>query len=97
MNGDEGRKRIIKQTRRAILDVLNLSRPVQLTYETISGALPTTDEHYVRRDLDYLIKAGYVIWVNPRVNAPWDGRLFELSKEGVDIADRMNTDPALEP
>lgn len=97
MNEQEARVAIIKQTRRSILDTLNATRPACLSYETLCGVFVELDEHYVRRDLEYLVSKGYVEWVNPRRNAPWKERSYGLTSDGMEIADKINTDPALEP
>ena len=94
---DEIRAAQIKQTRRGILDVLNMSYPVSLAFETIVGAFVDIEEHYLRRDLTYLCDAGYVMWLNPLKNAPWKGRIYKLTPRGEEIASRINTDPALTP
>ena len=90
-------QQVKKQTRRGLLDALNLARPARLTFETLCGVFITTPNTFIRRDLDYLVTAGYVRWVNSRANAPWEGRVFELTKTGIELADRLITDPALEP
>lgn len=87
----------IKQIRRGILDLLNLTYPQDLTYETICGAFVNIDAHYIRRDLSYLEEKGYIEWCNRRPNAPWRKRRYQLTASGVEIADKINTDPALSP
>jgi len=96
-NTDDVRRALVKQVRRGIIDLLNLAYPAALDYDTICGSFVDTDEHYIKRDLSYLVEAGYLTWVNKESNAPWAGRKFRLTTEGVDLALKINTDPAISP
>ena len=87
----------IKQQRRAIIDTLNIVYPDDAAYEVICGAFIEVEEHFIRRDLAYLIDKQYVAWVNPRRHAIWKGRHYKLTAKGTEIAQKIETDPALEP
>ena len=60
---------IVKQTRRGIIDALNMAYPAALDYETICACFLDLDERYIQRDLEYLIGRGFVEWPNARPNA----------------------------
>lgn len=96
-NAQAARAAQIKQTRRGILDALNMVYPGHLTFETICGVFVELEEHYIRRDLQYLCEKNYTQWVNPSRNAAWAMRRYKLTPAGLEVADRINTDPALEP
>lgn len=96
---DRNRARIIKQTRRAILDALKQVYDLPLTFESLCEVLlylNVADED-VAKDVAYLIDKGYVRWVNQAERPPWKRRLYTLTAAGVETADKINRDPALEP
>ncbi len=94
---EEIRAKQIKAARRALLDTLNIAYPGDLTFEDLCEVLPDVCEHYLQRDLMYLIEKGYVVWINARNNAGWPGRRFRLTAAGEEIAQKINVDPALAP
>lgn len=87
----------IKAVRRHILDVLKMAYPGELTFADICAVLPLVEEFYLRRDAEYLCDKGYVVWRNETRNMSYEKRSFKLTAKGMEIADRINTDPALEP
>ena len=88
---------IIKETRRGILDTLAMAYPAALTYETLCGVFVETEGRNLKRDLTYLIEKGYVAWSNCVTRMPWTERSYRLTPAGLDIAQKINTDPSLEP
>ena len=88
---------IAKQTRRGIIDLLNLAYPAALDFEAICSNFLDLDAHYIQRDMVYFIQRNMVEWVNERPNLPWAARRFRLTARGVDEALRINTDPAITP
>jgi hypothetical protein len=73
------------------------------SFPAICGALShleLPDEECVKRDLVYLCEKRYVIWANsPRRYdlMAWPDRMFKLTAAGNEVAERIETDPALEP
>lgn len=92
----EIRELIIKRTRRDLLDVLKMLYPATADFETLALALAEIEERHLKVDLSYLVDKGYVQWVNKARNAGWRKREFRLTATGVETADRINKDPALE-
>lgn len=99
MNEQQMRAAQIRQTRRGILDTLNLAYPATLAFGTILEALLPleVEEGYAKKDMAYLVDAGYVKRTDADGQVPWARRVFKLTKQGKDIADRLVTDEALEP
>ena len=93
----EARTLLIKQTRRDILTTLKMFYPASATFETLRLTLPTVEEDHLRKDISYLIAKGYVSWLNERSNAAWSTREYGLTAAGVETADGIEKDPALEP
>lgn len=96
MNQDAANASMIKKARRALLDALLLFE-VAADYRSIRNALPTIDNVHVRRDIKYLIDKGYVRRVNERPNQNEDDREYVLTAAGMERAQRIIVDPALEP
>ena len=90
------RELIIKKTRRDLLTTLKMFYPAEVDSCTLALTLPTVEEHHLKVDLSYLIDKGYVSWVNKTPNMGWSKREFRLTATGVETADRINKDPALE-
>jgi hypothetical protein len=97
MDAERVRVAQIKQIRRDVIASLNMAFPGELSYEDLCNVLPLVEEHYIQRDVQYFIDRGYVTWINSRPNAPWKGRRLRLTDKGVDVAIKVNVDPALEP
>ena len=97
VTNDEARTLLIKQTRRDILTTLKMFYPACSTFETLRLTLPTVEEDHLRKDVSYLIAKRYVQWINERANAPWATREYTLTAVGVEKADGIDKDPALEP
>ena len=97
----EARAAMIKQTRREILKVLNTMYQIgPFAFDSVCGALThlvLPDDECVKRDLTYLIEKGYVRWTNERAMMPWGKRVYKLTARGNEIAESIETDPALEP
>jgi len=101
MNTDDARPAMIKQTRREILTVLNIMYHIgPFSFQSICSGLAhleLPDDACVQRDLTYLCEKGYVAWTNQRVMMPWNRRMYRLTAQGNEMAERIDTDPALEP
>lgn len=101
MNADDARAAMIKQTRREILAVLNVMYHIgPFSFPAICGGLAhleLPDDQCVQRDLTYLCEKGYVVWTNERAMMPWKDRMYRLTAEGNEMAERIDRDPALEP
>lgn len=94
---DGTRASIIKKGRRDLLGSLRMYYPVEAEYTDLALTVPTVEEPHFRVDLSYLIDKGYLLWTNRKPNAIWQGREYLLTAKGVEVADRILTDPALEP
>ena len=101
MDDDHARAAMIKQCRREILRALNVMLHIgPLSFEGVCGALlelQLPDNECVKRDLVYLIEKRYVRWTNEAQYMPWKDRLFALTAAGSEQADKIGSDPALEP
>lgn len=89
--------RLIKQIRRGIIRTLHMVYGSSFDFPSIASTLPNAEEDHLKRDLTYLIDKGYVVWSNEARNLGWERRTFRLTAKGVEIADRIVTDSALEP
>lgn len=96
VNEEEIRVLLIKQTRRDLLTTLKMVYPGDATFEMLGLTMPTVETHHLRVDLSYLIAKKYVEWVNEQPNMAWRKREYRLTADGVETADRINKDPALE-
>ena len=97
VNEAEIRALVIKESRWKLLATLRLFYPGTATFHTLCLTLPTVELRHMRVDLSYLIAKGYVEWVTGRPNMPWNTRDFRLTATGVETADRINEDSALQP
>lgn len=95
MDREQAQVRLIKIARRAMLDAM-LQYGVVVNYRSIRRVLPTTDAAHVRRDLAYLIGKGYIVRVNIAPNQDEDDREYVITSLGMEVAQRINVDPALE-
>ncbi|MFQ5489748.1 MAG: hypothetical protein ACE5GE_03405 [Phycisphaerae bacterium] len=96
----------IKRVRNEVLVALKMLYPAPLQAEQLFRSLlcvfPTLEWDHFRRDLAYLVEKGYlrriVAGSEPdRSLTPWRKRWFRLTPEGLEVADHVVTDPALEP
>lgn len=97
VNEDDVRALLIKKSRRDLLTTLKMFYPAEVDFETLRLTLPTVEDQHLRTDLSYLIDKGYATWTNEQANMPWKTREFRLTASGVETADRINRDAALEP
>jgi hypothetical protein len=101
MDDGQARAAMIKQCRRQVLSALNVMLHIgPLSFEGLCGALldlQLPDNECVKRDLVYLIEKGYVKWTNEAQFMPWKDRMFALTAAGSEQADKIASDPALEP
>lgn len=102
-NGKNGRE--TKRIRNEILVALKVVYPAALQAETLLRSLlvvfPTLEFEQLKRDLHYLCQKNYIdrALVPPTGEAeltPWRARWFRLTTQGVELADRCISDPALE-
>ena len=101
IDAEQARAMAIKQARRELLCVLNTMYHIgPLSFPAICGALvhlELPDDECVKRDLIYLCEKGYVMWTNRRALQPWEQRMYRITAPGNEMAERIDTDPALEP
>ena len=101
MDATQARAAAIKQTRREILSNLSMMYHVApFAFPALCNSLAhldLPDEECVKRDLIYLVEKGYVRWTNETPMLRWSQRLYRLTARGSEIADRIGSDPALEP
>lgn len=92
----------IKQMRQFILSNLNRVYPTPLQVRTLFKVLTGFDEHYdkslLAKDLSYLKQKGYIEHVDDQIGGSptFEDKFIGLTADGKDIADRTQTDPALE-
>jgi len=87
----------IKQTRRSILDALKQTYPADLSLLSLRYVLAEIEEHYLRQDVQYLLDKGLLTRTDAKRGALWDDRRFKLTARGVETADQITVDPALDP
>ena len=96
----------IKSIRNEAVVALKLLYPAALQAEqlmrSLLGLFPTLEWDYFRRDLAYLCEKGYLqrVVADTEPDArltPWRQRWFRLTSRGVELADHVIADPALEP
>ena len=97
MNENQIQAAQVKRIRRNILDALNMAYPGTLSFEDLCTVLPTVESHYLHRDVAYLVEKGYVRWINQQRNASMRDGEFRLTAAGTEIAQKINTDPAISP
>jgi hypothetical protein len=92
----------IKVMRRFILTNLNRVYPTPLRVGALYNVVIAFDEHYdlelLKKDLTYLKQKEYVRFVDEAIGGAgrFDDKYISLTAEGKEIADRTQTDPALE-
>lgn len=91
-----------KQTRVLILDSLNRLYPTPLQVETLYRVMCGFDENYdfelLQKDITYLKQKGYLEYIDDKIGGAgsFRKRCVGLTAEGKEIADRTQTDNALE-
>lgn len=95
LNDEEFRVLVIQKTRRDLLTTLKMWYPSSPSFREIRLTLPEIEDRYLRVDLSYLCDKSYVAWVNEAPNMEWSRREFKLTAKGVEVADRIENDPAL--
>lgn len=105
-NGRSSRQ--IKRFRNEMLVALKMLYPAPLQAEqlfrSLLGIFPTLEWHAFRRDLSYLCEKGYLQRVVADTEAeagsarltPWRKRWFRLTSSGLEVADHVVNDPALD-
>jgi len=93
---EQMREVLIKKSRRDLLVTLKMVYPGALDYRSIRLVTPDVDDHYLEIDLAYLVDKGYVRRENAQPNQRRDDREWKLTALGVETADRINRDPAIE-
>ena len=95
----------IVRVRNEILVALRMIYPAALQAEQLLRSLlsvfPTLEWQHFRRDLCYLVEKGYLQRVvaasEPHSRlTPWRRRWFRITAGGLEVADRLISDPALE-
>lgn len=95
----------LKRIRNEILMVLKMLYPAALQAGQLLRSLltlfPTLEWDALRRDLAYLTEKGYVQRIvsdteNDEKLTPWRRRWFRVTPRGLEIAERLMGDPALE-
>lgn len=95
----------IKRVRTEVLVALKLLYPNSIQAEsllrTLLGPFPTLEWAHLRRDLAYLCEKHYLERVVSGSEAdecttPWRRRWFKLTTTGMEVADRLIGDPALD-
>lgn len=101
MNGRTDAMRI-KQQRRQLLTNLELfyPTPVRLDslYRTVCHIDPTYDWPLYRKDVYYLKDKGYIDFIDDSIGgmSAFEKKVVRLTAAGKEIAERTQTDPALE-
>jgi len=92
----------IKQVRIFILKNLNRVYPTPLQVRRMFRVIVGFDEHYdkllLAKDLNYLKQKGYIEYVDEYIGGAdtFEEKFVGLTAEGKEIAERTQTDPALE-
>ena len=91
----------IKQVRKIILSNLNMMYPsgmqMDSLYRTVLPVNLAYDEGLFEKDICYLKEKGYIEFVDDRIGGlPFKKKVVKLTAEGKEIADRTQTDKALE-
>ena len=102
-NGKTGQ--YIKRVRNEVLVALKMLYPAPLQADQLFRSLlcvfPTLEWATFHRDLIYLTEKGYLCRVVSRVErdrrlTPWRKRWFRMTTSGLEVADHLVTDPALD-
>lgn len=92
----------IQQIRRLILESLNMMYPTALrteqVYRVCISVDPSYEWHLFEKDIFYLKEKKYLAFVDDQIglHPPLNKKTAKLTVKGKDIADRTQTDPALE-
>jgi len=92
----------IKQMRLLILSNLNRLYPSPLQVRSLYRVMCGFDENYdlslLQKDLYYLKQKGFVEFIDDKIGGAgkFEDKCIRLTAEGKEIADRVQTDPALE-
>ncbi len=92
----------IKQMRLLILSNLNRLYPSPLQVRSLYRVICGFDENYdlslLQKDLFYFKQKGYIEFIDDRLGGAdsYEDKCLRLTAEGKEIADRVQTDPALE-
>jgi len=92
----------IKQIRKMILGNLNILYPTAMRldslFRTLIGIDPTYDDSLFAKDITYLQEKGYLEFVDDKIGGAGEfkKKVTKLTPEGKEIAERTQTDPALE-
>ena len=92
----------IKQMRIFILENLNRVYPTPLQMRTLFKVIVGFDENYdkslLAKDLSYLKQKKYIVFVDDAIGGALivENKFVGLTAEGKEIAERTQTDPALE-
>ncbi len=96
----------IVRVRHELLVALKLLYPAALQadqlFRSLLSVFPTLEWHWFRRDLCYLSEKGYLQRVvaaserDGRLTA-WRKRWFRITALGMEVADRLIDDPAMDP
>ena len=97
VNEAEVRALIIKDSRWKLLETLKLFYPASMSFRTLCLTLPAVELRHMKVDVTYLCDKGYARWNNQRPNMPWDAREYRLTASGVEAADFITNDPAVQP
>lgn len=93
---------MIKNARRKIVHAFNIAHiqgeySTALSGEMLCGLFPEMEADYIRSDIFYFVKKGFLVRVNVRPNQSFAQMEFELTALGKEQADQISRDPALEP
>ncbi len=100
--------RFIKRVRNEVLVALKMLYPAPLQAEQLFRSLlcvfPTLEWDTFRRDLSYLCEKGYIKRVisaeekdvTAMALAPWRRRWFRVTSSGLEVADHLVRDPAMD-
>jgi len=100
--GTEPEAAKIKQMRLFILSNLNRLYPTPLQVRTLYRVMCGFDENYdlslLQKDITYLKQKGYVEYIDDKIGGAksFHEKCVGLTAEGKEIADRTQTDNALE-
>ena len=92
----------IMQLRKLILENLNRLYPTPVQAGTLYRVMCGFDEHYdftlYQKDIAYLKQKGYLVFVDEAIGGTdsFRNKYVGLTAEGKEIADRTQTDSALE-